>query len=229
MDKPKIVLVKDAKQTTQTPPPTTIQQEQPTPLQLEIQNQPNSNAEQEHSGTLPEQQVPPSQNAVQEQPALNNQEQIVSQHSVTQDVPTTKPVHHHEPTEEELPLSERKPRVVEEEKTTAMASSQPVSYAVSGEPSAVQVTAKAPPWMLRDPNRKPTVKEVADFSMLTPPQKDVVQEYRKQASREILPPTPQGPLTVEEERAKAKQVAQRILEMKNSHSFFDKIKRRIFG
>ena len=188
-----------------------------------------------------------------------------------------------EAVEEELPLHERKPRVVQaekpgeeipvgvpvdvpvelpssepavvkeekEEKPAGVEKTEPAPFVgpalerkdgVVQPPSArpievvdpssapVPLSGKVPPWVSRT-QKKPTVREVVDLADLTPPERDVIQEYRNQASREILPSQPQvgKPLTLEGERERAKRLASQITEKKQGESLFGKIRKRLFG
>ncbi len=117
----------------------------------------------------------------------------------------------------------------------------------------VSLSARTAPWMAKE--SKPFVKEVKeasesrqvqqprivrqevqaprresfDLASLNAPQRDVIAEYRKEASRDILPPEPMKPLTIADERAKARELAGRIASEKGSESFFTKLKKKVFG
>ena len=108
-------------------------------------------------------------------------------------------------------------------------SARPVEIIQSSSPQ-IPLAGKTPPWVART-QKKPTVREVVDLAALTPPERDVIQEYRNQASREILPNAPEAgkPLTLEGERERAKRLAQDIAGKKKETSFFSKIKKRLFG
>ncbi len=68
-----------------------------------------------------------------------------------------------------------------------------------------------------------------EMASTTPVQRDVVKEYRDAASRDMLPPAaPPRPLTAEEERARARSLAQQIHQENQKSGFFGKV-RRMFG
>lgn len=64
----------------------------------------------------------------------------------------------------------------------------------------------------------------------TPANRDVVKEYRDAASRDILPsqPSPPKPLTIDQERAKARELAAQIHAQNQQMGFVGKLK-RMFG
>jgi|GEM_PF-3147751 len=71
-------------------------------------------------------------------------------------------------------------------------------------------------------------EEMAKASDATPVQRDVVKEYRDAASRDMLPPSvPPRPLTAEEERARARMLAQQIHQENQQMGFMGKVKRML--
>lgn len=110
-------------------------------------------------------------------------------------------------------------------------------------PAVPSLQPQAPPWVARNQPR-PKVFSRPEFDdregeafardMLSDSKprivarRDVAQEYREQASRDILPPqVPPRPLTVEEQRLHAKGLAQKIYEEKQGEGFFSKLRRRL--
>ena len=108
----------------------------------------------------------------------------------------------------------------------------------------VPLAGKLPPWVGRT-DARPTVKQVveageakepvsrrpADLSNASPVVRDVVTEYRQQASRDLLPSSPDSarPLSIGEEREKARRVALEISAKKGEDSFFTKLRKRLLG
>lgn len=140
----------------------------------------------------------------------------------------------------EIPPERLKPLSVPLEPPVAVLPPAPVvpsSQAARSEP------VQAPPWVARNESRpnvfsRPEFDDREDDALAEElfkdskprivARRDVVQEYREQASRDILPPqNPPQPLTMDEQRAHAKGLAQKIHEEKQTEGFFSKIRRRL--
>ena len=71
-------------------------------------------------------------------------------------------------------------------------------------------------------------EEMASAKETTPVHRDVVKEYREAASKDMLPPSaPPRPLTAEEERARARSLAQQIHQENQQSGLFGKVKRML--
>lgn len=149
------------------------------------------------------------------------------------------------------PVAEPSPSKPEnpEQSTPGATSKPPDPLAVEPEQPVVQVRpvlsdpVSAPPWVARNQPRpkvfmRPEFDDREDEALARDllsdskprivARRDVAQEYREQASRDILPPSPPPhPLTMDEQRAHAKGLAQKIHEGKQSEGFFSKLKRRL--
>ncbi len=102
------------------------------------------------------------------------------------------------------------------------------------------VPSGQPPWVAREQPRHPSVvhddaDRLAEELMqdrsprIVQVRRDVLAEYREQASRDILPPkTPPAPLTLEQQRSQAKVLADKIHSEKHANpGFFAGIKRML--